>query len=182
MVGVKGWVTFPSAKKEPQRRKLWEQRCKRGINWKATRNHAICSKHFREWKGKKPSPEYPDPECFEYNNWGKLPAPRRKNILQVNKSFADTATAAATTATAAVTPTLVRRKNIQVKRSFAATIATVTAAAVTPTFKPGDIFHASELENQVHGTITNANTMDESEVQSSDQQAAYTLGKIWRQQ
>ena len=55
MKEVKGWVRFPSVKKEPMRRKLWEERCKRGPGWRATRYHAVCSKHFRKWENDAPS-------------------------------------------------------------------------------------------------------------------------------
>lgn len=65
---VKGWSVFPR-KKDPARRRLWETRCKRGPTWKATKHHAICSKHFINWcQG--PSPSHPDPELFAYNQWG----------------------------------------------------------------------------------------------------------------
>lgn len=66
---MKGWSVFPK-KKQRGRRKLWETRCKRGPKWRATRNHAICSKHFIDWcQG--PSPNHPDPELFAYNQWGR---------------------------------------------------------------------------------------------------------------
>lgn len=65
---VKGWTVFPK-KKDARRRRLWETRCKRGLNWRATKDHAICSKHFIDWcQG--PSPLHPDPELFAYNQWG----------------------------------------------------------------------------------------------------------------
>lgn len=65
---VQGWCVFPR-KKDPARRRLWETRCKRGPTWKATKHHAICSKHFVNWcQG--PSPSHPDPELFAYNQWG----------------------------------------------------------------------------------------------------------------
>jgi len=65
--GVKGWTVFPR-KKDAARRRLWETRCKRGPQWRATKDHAICSKHFIDWcQG--PSPSHPDPELFAYNQW-----------------------------------------------------------------------------------------------------------------
>lgn len=65
--GVEGWKVFPR-KKDAARRRLWERRCKRGPKWRATKDHAICSKHFIDWcQG--PSPSHPDPELFGYNNW-----------------------------------------------------------------------------------------------------------------
>ena len=85
MKGVMGWATFPSRKKEPTRRKLWESRCKRGASWKATKHLRICSKHFKEWQGNGPSQAHPDPECFAYNNWGEGATPRKKNALQMAK-------------------------------------------------------------------------------------------------
>ena len=87
MNDVKGWVRFPSIKKEPQRRKLWETRCKRGHSWRATTYHAICYKHFTGWRDGKPSQEHPNPECFAYNDWGNLPKQRKENLLQVQKSY-----------------------------------------------------------------------------------------------
>lgn len=72
---VKGWCVFPR-KKDSTRRKLWETRCKRGPNWRATKYHAICSKHFTDW-GQGPSPSHPDPELFAYNRWGKKKSPRK---------------------------------------------------------------------------------------------------------
>jgi len=66
---VKGWCVFPR-KKDPVRRKLWETTWKRGPRWRATKDHAICFKHFINWcQG--PSPSHPDPELFAYNQWGK---------------------------------------------------------------------------------------------------------------
>lgn len=85
---VKGYVKFPSATKEPERRKLWEARCRRGEGWKATKNHVICSLHFIGWLGKKPSPHNPDPVIFEYNGWGKVRLVnifRNTNILQCQR-------------------------------------------------------------------------------------------------
>ena len=97
MEGVKGWAPFPSLKKEPARRKLWETRCKRGAGWKATKHLRICSKHFKEWQGNRPSPAHPDPECFAYNNWGKGATLRKKNALQIAKfPSSDAATASVT--------------------------------------------------------------------------------------
>ncbi|KAG0714207.1 hypothetical protein GWK47_014565 [Chionoecetes opilio] len=88
MVEVKGWVKFPSAKKEPQRRKLWEDRCRRSHGsggWKATRFHAICSRHFINWIGNGPSSSHPDPKQFAYNDWGKkLSYKRPSNTWQIN--------------------------------------------------------------------------------------------------
>ena len=46
--GVEGWTVFPK-KKDAKRRRLWETRCKRGPHWRATKDHAICSKHFIDW-------------------------------------------------------------------------------------------------------------------------------------
>lgn len=91
MSTVKGWARFPSCKKDEKRRRLWEKRCRRLEGWKATRNHAICSKHFIEWGENGPSPDYPDPLLFEYNGWGKncfANKIRRKNTLQLAKSGA----------------------------------------------------------------------------------------------
>lgn len=74
--GVKGWTVFPR-KKDAARRRLWETRCKRGPTWRATKDHAICSKHFIDWcKG--PSASHPDPELFAYNRWGA-----GRNLLDV---------------------------------------------------------------------------------------------------
>lgn len=64
---VKGWCVFPR-KKDAARRRLWEYKCKRGPKWKATKYHAICSKHFINWCNG-PSPSHPDPELFGYNQW-----------------------------------------------------------------------------------------------------------------
>jgi len=73
--GVKGWIVFPK-KKDAARRRLWETRCKRGPKWKATKDHAICSKHFIDWcQG--PSALHPDPELFVYNQWGASRNTRR---------------------------------------------------------------------------------------------------------
>lgn len=64
---VKGWTVFPR-KKKAARRRLWKMRCKRGNTWKATKYHALCSKHFIDWNNG-PSPLHPDPELFGYNQW-----------------------------------------------------------------------------------------------------------------
>ncbi|MPC90452.1 hypothetical protein E2C01_085440 [Portunus trituberculatus] len=69
-VDVIGWSVFPSRKKHPTRRKLWETRCKRGAEWRATQYHAICSKHFVDWH-QELSCQYADPELFAYNDWGQ---------------------------------------------------------------------------------------------------------------
>ena len=50
MNNAKGWVRFPSLKKERLRRKWWESRCMRGPGWRASRYHVICFKHFMEWE------------------------------------------------------------------------------------------------------------------------------------
>lgn len=72
---VSGWVKFPK-RTDGIRKSLWETRCKRGPKWKATNNHAICSRHFIDWcQG--PSPSHPNPELFAYNNWGKKEYVRR---------------------------------------------------------------------------------------------------------
>ncbi|XP_063857624.1 uncharacterized protein LOC135099123 [Scylla paramamosain] len=67
---VKRFVRFPSGKKEPKRRKMWEERCRRAGGWKATQNHAVCSLHFLDWNNG-PSPEHSDPILFAYNGWGR---------------------------------------------------------------------------------------------------------------
>lgn len=84
MAKVKGWAKFPSAKKEPKRRKLWENRCKRGAGWKATRFHRVCSIHFRNWGESGPSSSHPDPELFYYNGWGTKYSQRSRNAWQNN--------------------------------------------------------------------------------------------------
>lgn len=71
MKQVKGWARFPSKKKDHKRRRLWETRCRRGTEWRATRNHAVCSLHFIAWENMQPSPKHPDPVLFLYNGWGK---------------------------------------------------------------------------------------------------------------
>lgn len=67
---VKGWIRFPPLK-DARRRQLWEKRCMRGAEWRATKYHAICSRHFFAWENNKPSPKHPDPVLFQYNGWGK---------------------------------------------------------------------------------------------------------------
>ncbi|KAK3894839.1 hypothetical protein Pcinc_001414 [Petrolisthes cinctipes] len=89
MADVKGWAKFPSAKVESKRRKLWESRCRRSEGWKATRYHRICSRHFIDWLGLGPSSSNPDPELFQYNDWGRKCAhPRPSNAWQ-NKNKSD---------------------------------------------------------------------------------------------
>lgn len=78
-----GWAPFPCREKQPWRRKVWETRCRRGFNWKATDSSRICSKHFREWTRKGPSQDHPDPVCFTYNDWGKRPNPGRSGRVQL---------------------------------------------------------------------------------------------------
>lgn len=76
---VHGWVRFPN-KADGIRKSLWETRCKRGPKWRASKHHAICSKHFIDWcQG--PSPTHPDPELFAYNNWG-LKQYVRRNVYK----------------------------------------------------------------------------------------------------
>ncbi|KAK3892503.1 hypothetical protein Pcinc_003734 [Petrolisthes cinctipes] len=84
MTNVKGWAKFPSVKREPKRRKLWESRCKRGAGWKATRFHRVCSRHFNNWEETRPSSFHPDPELFNYNDWGKKHSQRSRNVWQSN--------------------------------------------------------------------------------------------------
>lgn len=55
-------------KKVSARRRLWEYKFKTGPKWKATKYHAICSKHFISWCNG-PSPSHLDPELFGYNQW-----------------------------------------------------------------------------------------------------------------
>lgn len=56
------------------------QDAKRGPKWRATKDHAVCSKHFKDWcQG--PSPSHPDPELFEYNQWGST-----KNITRSSRT------------------------------------------------------------------------------------------------
>ncbi|KAK3890051.1 hypothetical protein Pcinc_005966 [Petrolisthes cinctipes] len=89
MADVKGWAKFPSAKVESKRRKLWESRCRRSEGWKATRYHRISSRHFVDWLGLGPSSSNPDPELFQYNDWGRKCAhPRPSNAWQ-NKNKSD---------------------------------------------------------------------------------------------
>lgn len=71
MKQVKGWARFPFKKKDAKRRRLWEKRCRRGDEWRATKNNAICSRHFLSWEKNHPSPQHPDPVLFLYNGWGK---------------------------------------------------------------------------------------------------------------
>ncbi|KAK3893458.1 hypothetical protein Pcinc_002721 [Petrolisthes cinctipes] len=84
ITNVKGWAKFPSVKREPKRRKLWESRCKRGAGWKATRFHRVCSRHFNNWEETRPSSFHPDPELFNYNDWGKKHSQRSRNVWQSN--------------------------------------------------------------------------------------------------
>ncbi|KAK3887875.1 hypothetical protein Pcinc_008025 [Petrolisthes cinctipes] len=83
MTNVKGWAKFPSVKREPKRRMLWENRCKRGAGWKATRFHRACSRHFNNWEETGPSSIHPDPELFNYD-WGKKHSQRSRNVWQSN--------------------------------------------------------------------------------------------------
>ena len=85
MADVRGWAKFPSVKKEAKRRKLWEKRCRRGAAWRASRFHAVCSRHFIYWTGNGPSSSHPNPELFAYNDWGKKRLHERPpNGWQVN--------------------------------------------------------------------------------------------------
>ena len=85
MADVEGWAKFPSAKKEAKRKKLWENKCRRGEGWRATRFHAVCSRHFIDWTANGPSPSHPNPELFAYNDWGKkLLHQRPPNAWQSN--------------------------------------------------------------------------------------------------
>ncbi|KAK3854721.1 hypothetical protein Pcinc_038815 [Petrolisthes cinctipes] len=87
MAHVKGWAKFPSAKVESERRKLWESKCKRSEGWKATKHHRICSRHFVDWVlGLGPSSSNPDPELFQYNDWGRKCGPSRSSDARQNKS------------------------------------------------------------------------------------------------
>lgn len=89
MAEVKGWARFPSAKKEPERRKLWEIRCRRE-GFAANKYHRICSRHFVDWIGCDPSSSSPDPQLFQYNDWGrKLTKARPPNAWQVTNNIAD---------------------------------------------------------------------------------------------
>lgn len=89
MAEVKGWARFPSAKKEPQRRKLWENRCRRE-GFAANKYHRICSRHFVDWIGRGPSSSWPDPQLFQYNDWGrKLTKARPPNAWQVTNNTAE---------------------------------------------------------------------------------------------
>lgn len=67
MNNVQGWARFPLPKKEPERLKIYEERCRRKAGWRATRNMAICSLHFIAWGANRPLQEHPNPELLAYN-------------------------------------------------------------------------------------------------------------------